>query len=646
MNNSMDRQVWAMVVQEAGRVVSGLLSLRTPKLKDEPRSAPQVSAPQVYEEPEDISQEIAPVEEASEDEKIQQGVACIPCVPPDTLILTNPSVREINEISIGDRVIDANGDYTEVINVTSRPYRGEIISLIVSHQNEPINLTPDHPVFAIKGKGCRRDWSQTLCYPKDKPACLDCSIRHIYKPEFMAAAELKDSVTPHSWMRSILLMPRLTVTKERKYLNISDYLDIKVDELGDKIFPKARQDGYRPKTALGLKDKIIINSSFLKLIGYYLAEGSVIEQKRGYLCRFDFGIHEDHYVNDVAMLIRDVFGVNSKISKRVSTLRVEVSSKILGNFLVNLCGKYASGKFIPPWILTLPKNKQAALLKGYWNGDGSSVVFKERLHLTSCTVSKQLAYSLRILLYRLGIINGLYKYKTRFSKIDGRIIKGGRMMYHIHVNGTSALKLAKILNYPIKAKTNFVQSQESGIDENWIYLPVKKVKREFYIGDVMNLETLSGTYCANGIIVHNCTNSHLLTCRGLLDEAHRMSHDGLTTDSMERVDQCLGEIAAAERIDLAPANIAKLPTDEQEIARHAAKEMRNIRHDLEGLSDPRVLESAAARTTELQKHVSKEYVKVRLSKMGPAARAEFDKRLREKIDQVDKELVESKNQEE
>jgi hypothetical protein len=134
-----------------------------------------------------------------------------------------------------------------------------------------------------------------------------------------------------------------------------------------------------------------------------------------------------------------------------------------------------------------------------------------------------------------------------------------------------------------------------------------------------------------GIACLPCTNSHLLTCRGLLDEAHRMSHDGLTQEGMERVDQCLGEIAAAERVDLAPANIASLSPEEQEIARYAANEIRNIRHSLEGLTEPRVLEDAAAKTTELQKHISREYFKLRISKMSPEARNLLKDRLEARV---------------
>jgi len=134
-----------------------------------------------------------------------------------------------------------------------------------------------------------------------------------------------------------------------------------------------------------------------------------------------------------------------------------------------------------------------------------------------------------------------------------------------------------------------------------------------------------------GVACLPCTNSHLLTCRGLLDEAHRMSHDGLTPDGMERVDQCLGEIAAAERIDLAPANIVELPKGEQDIAHYAARELRNIRHDLEGLTSPIVLEQAAAKVTEVQKRISREFFNYRLAKMSPEEKGELRQKIQDKL---------------
>ena len=112
-----------------------------------------------------------------------------------------------------------------------------------------------------------------------------------------------------------------------------------------------------------------------------------------------------------------------------------------------------------------------------------------------------------------------------------------------------------------------------------------------------------------------CTNSHLHACVGLLDEAMRMSPDGINEDSMQRVDKCLGQIAAAERIDLAPENVAALPEKERVVAEYAAKEMREIRHGLEGVTDKKDLERVTLQTITLQEHVGKAWFKIKMADM-------------------------------
>lgn len=180
---------------------------------------------------------------------------------------------------------------------------------------------------------------------------------------------------------------------------------------------------------------------------------------------------------------------------------------------------------------------------------------------------------------------------------------------------TGLLNIPRIKHPPVVEAKSDTPPQQPVIQE---YDPSEKIKK--------------------GVACLPCTNSHLLTCRGLLDEAHRMSHAGINMDGLERVDQCLGEIAAAERVDLAPANIAQLPTEEQVIARHAAEELRNIRHDLEGVTDPAVLERAAAKTTELQKHVATEYMRIRLAQMSPEDKEKFNKKLKQAIREADEEI--------
>ncbi len=129
-----------------------------------------------------------------------------------------------------------------------------------------------------------------------------------------------------------------------------------------------------------------------------------------------------------------------------------------------------------------------------------------------------------------------------------------------------------------------------------------------------------------------CTNSHLHACVGLLTEAHRMSPDGLNPESMKRVDKCLGEIAAAERVDLAVENVGGLPVDERAVADHATKELREIRHGLEGLNNKEELEQLTIQTTNLQRYVGKEWFKIRLSKMSPEGKEKLAKAAMEKLE--------------
>jgi len=130
-----------------------------------------------------------------------------------------------------------------------------------------------------------------------------------------------------------------------------------------------------------------------------------------------------------------------------------------------------------------------------------------------------------------------------------------------------------------------------------------------------------------------CTNSHLHACAGLLDEGVRMSPDGLNPDSMERVDKCLREIAAAERVDLAPDKVAGLPEDERVIAETAAKGMREIRHGLEGLNTKDELEQLAVSTSTLQKYVGKEWFKLRLAKMPKDEKLKLAEKTIERLEQ-------------
>ena len=112
-----------------------------------------------------------------------------------------------------------------------------------------------------------------------------------------------------------------------------------------------------------------------------------------------------------------------------------------------------------------------------------------------------------------------------------------------------------------------------------------------------------------------CTISHIAAVSGQLNEAVRFAREDIQNDEISlRIDNSLKEIAAAERIDLAPEAVKKMLPEEQVLAKDIANELRDIRHGLEWFTTADELESLAARASELQSRVGKTWLKSRLSK--------------------------------
>jgi hypothetical protein len=547
------------------------------------------------------------------------ATACVPCMPPTALILTNPDVKEIMGILVGDKVLDARGNYSTVTKVWERPYDGELISITVPYQSEPIQITPEHPVLAIKAKHCSK--LNQICFPgKDNPHCQNC-LGKKYSPEFIPAKDLITSGASNHRIKHILLAPRLKSIKDIHEIKASEVAGIGFEDIGNGwIKPRKENAHNRGPSAVAVKDRIVVNGDFMALAGFYLSEGSGDE--RGGHTRFDFGKEEGNYALEVKQLLVDVFGVEATISPNTeSTLRVLASSRLVAAFFVNLFGKGALTKRIPQWMLTLPHAKQQILVEKYWRGDGSQWINAEETQnmLSASTVSRSLAYSLRLILHRLYIIHSIGKYKVNNSVINGRLIKSNGYNYQIQVWGPAAAKLAKMINFSIPKNWHFLQSHQAGIDENWIYLPIKKIERNPYKGMVMNLTTEpDNTYSVEGVAVHNCAVGHFSTSAGLLKEAVRFKGEGITSNEiLNRVAMALEEQNALERGDLTPEKIQNSPPWEKELAEEALLLSRKLRHNLENLQTIEQLQQLGADSERVYKKLFRGWFKQRFAHLGP-----------------------------
>ena len=130
-----------------------------------------------------------------------------------------------------------------------------------------------------------------------------------------------------------------------------------------------------------------------------------------------------------------------------------------------------------------------------------------------------------------------------------------------------------------------------------------------------------------------CSIGHLGTCSGLLNEAMRFARkDGLESgEVIERINMCMDELNALERVDLRPEMIHDLPAWEKGLAEQALTLSRSLRHDLEGISDAATLEAVAANTQVQRQQIGKAWFQERLARMTPEQREKVKEELTRRV---------------
>lgn len=403
-----------------------------------------------------------------------KGVAtCATCLPPDESVIGNSSIKPIKDITNDQRVLTYDGVYRQILDTTKRFYEGDLVSIKTRFFTEPVLLTPNHPV--LKCNITKGNW--WTGYKNFKWS----------NPEWVPAGILKKG--------DIVFYPIVQETKYKKSILISDFLDVKVDGSNLAYY---KHETY---TAHRIPNRIPINDDFLRLMGYFLAEGSITP--RG--INFYFNKKEQEYIIDVTRIIRATFNLKPTVKNEGSVARIMVFSKMVGQLFELLLSKYSYNKRIPHFIVILDKNKQKELVKGLFRGDGC-IRDKDFCLVTN---SRTLTYQLRDILLRLGIIPQIQIRKLeqlKSSIIDGRTINFRHDKYHLIIGGTSLEPMSALLGiaHPKLALRKRTHSF-AWIRDRQVLLPIKDISYQEYKGEVCNLAVEeSNTYVAKNFVVHNC----------------------------------------------------------------------------------------------------------------------------------------------
>jgi Fe-S cluster assembly protein SufB len=360
------------------------------------------------------------------------------CLPAGELVSLGDRWTNVEAIRPGDNVLDSNGVMGRVEKVMTRPFRGNLITIHPLSEANTFQLTPEHPVLVVRRervrakRNARKNW-----LPEVDSAKLIAA-----EPEFIPAGELQRG----------------------------DFL----------VFPicKVVKDDYR------------YTREVMRLLGYYLAEGSayIHNTLKVAVVAFSFNMAERESIEEVKALIRSIIGKEAMEitqEERHST-EVRVYSQELFDLCLEACGKLADHKQLSKTVMELPTEKQAALLETYLRGDGSTYQRRNKM-VRASTASQALAWQLQELLARQGHYATISIRKGGVDKIGDRTI---------HRNDQY------ILYFPPDK-----QQSEVRRTTDYFLVPIKKIEQIPFEGNVFNFELASdpNAYLVRGFAVHNCT---------------------------------------------------------------------------------------------------------------------------------------------
>jgi len=419
------------------------------------------------------------------------------CLLPNTLICTSNGIKQIKDVKEGDLVFTHKGRWKRVLKVLRRHFTGSLIK-ILPYRLPSVSFTPEHPIYAIKARKCPSHFGVSKgeericriesCRYRGRDFCQ--RIFESYEPRWCFADELEKG--------DYVLLSFPTDVKDVETIKISDLLDDVILEKKWIYSVGKNQYGAIFKIGKGVPNKILVNEEFMRLAGYYLAEGFITEKG----IEFTFGSHEKEYIKDACEIIKRIFGLIPVVKDgTTNTKRIIVYSMILKRFFALLFGSRATEKQIPEFMMKLPHEKQFALLQGLFRGDGCFYNRKQQ-KITYSSISVNLAYQIFLLLARQGILATFKQIRDKGKyNIRGRIGNQAES-YGIEIFNDFAevFESKKRKQKKFEPKCGLIDRERG-----YVILPIRKIEYEPYDGCVYNLEVQDdNSYNTLSMSIHNC----------------------------------------------------------------------------------------------------------------------------------------------
>jgi len=293
-----------------------------------------------------------------------------PCFVAGTKVYTNNGYKNIEDIQEGDFVFTHSRKFNKVLKKMVSISK-DIYDIKIGGRK--MSTTGNHPFFV---KECR--WEHI---PNTKSYH-----RVIDNPKWMSMQEIKDSLSCHP-----------------KY------------KISYKIGSPINNENIVPQFGNLETD----NENFWWLIGKYIADGWLFKRKNNgdYRTIISFEKNNEE-IKEFANKVEGMYHFH--ISEERTAYKAYINNKELFDFL-KLFGKYAYGKFIPNFVLNLPKNLLKNFVEGYLVSDGHA----DKNTIRFSTTSEQLALGMQNCIHKAYNKNCTISQIRDFREetIEGRVVQ-------------------------------------------------------------------------------------------------------------------------------------------------------------------------------------------------------------------------------
>lgn len=414
------------------------------------------------------------------------------CLPEGESVLTENGIKNVEHITYEDRLIDIEGNSTEIEDLKIRKYDGDLFEIKVSNTFRTTKFTDEHPIFSSKPV-LKRNYNRHHEKYRFNERYWDFNFDFVPSKDVEVGDWLK---VPNIYFKKYISNEEI-LSKWSKYDN-DTRIDFKINHCP------------------------LFDENFWWYVGMWLAEGWTYNDKLNNW--FVFTAHNSNELEIIERIEticksfdRNLIKTNSLTDK---STRVQFSSKQIGQFLHDNFGKGAGNKSIPEWVKLLPDNFRKQLVLGYLEGDGCTTQNRSENNqtrkndITICfvSISLKLLEDFQDILFSLGFISSIKRCKKAgITNIKGRICNT-KDKFTLDLGKLETFRLLHELDYRTERIINVPQNNliikdcflEK--DNSFIYFRVKGVKKIPFCGDVYNFTTNAGTFMCENIPTHNCAD--------------------------------------------------------------------------------------------------------------------------------------------